>query len=208
MRILVADDHDLVRQGLVEWLKQAFPFAEIKETNSGLSAEKIARSEKLDVMILDISLPDKDGLEVLKQLRSEGIKTPVLVLSIHSEEQYALRVFKAGANGYMEKNCAQDDFIKAVKVVTSNRKYISSKIAEKMVAMLGDNVHKELHELISDRELQVLKLIASGKAVSMIAEELSLSVATVSTYRARLLEKMQLANNSELTRYAIDNELV
>jgi DNA-binding NarL/FixJ family response regulator len=207
MKILIADDFDLVRQGLVDWLKIGFPFAEIREANTGLQAEKIVRSEKPDVIILDISLPGKNGLEVLKQIRSEEIKTPILVLSIHSEEQYALRIFKAGANGYMEKNCTQDELIKAVKVVSSNRKYISSKVAEKMVAMLGDNVHKELHELISDRELQVLKLIASGKTVSGIATELSLSVATVSTYRARLLEKMHLTNNAELTHYAIENDL-
>ena len=207
MKILIADDFDLVRQGLVDWLKIGFPFAEIREASTGLLAEKIVRSEKPDVIILDISLPDKNGLEVLKQIRSEEIKTPLLVLSIHSEEQYALRLFKAGANGYMEKNCTQEEFIKAVKVVSSNRKYISSKVAEKMVAMLGDNVHKELHELISDRELQVLKLIASGKTVSGIAAALSLSVATVSTYRARLLEKMHLTNNAELTHYAIENDL-
>ena len=208
MRILISDDHDLIRQGLVNWLRAGFPFAEIKEANNGLQAERIARSENPDVILLDISLPDKNGLEVLKQIRAEKIKIPILVLSIHSEDQYAVRIFRAGGDGYMEKNCTQEELVNAVKVVLSKRKYISGKVAEKMAALLGDNTHKELHEIISDRELQVMKMIASGKTVSDIADELSLGVATISTYRARLLEKMHMANNAELTHYAIENGLL
>lgn len=208
MRFLIADDHDLIRQALVSWLKESFAAAGVKETQTGVSAEKIVRSEKPDAIILDISLPDKNGLEVLKQLRSEEINIPVLILSNHAEDQYALRAFKAGANGYLMKNCTRDELVNALKIVLSGRKYISSKVAEKMIAMMDPKGPKELHEIISDRELQVLKLLASGKAVSQIANDLSLGVATVSTYRARLLEKMNLKNNAELTRYALDNDLV
>jgi DNA-binding NarL/FixJ family response regulator len=144
----------------------------------------------------------------LKQLRAESIKTPVLILSIHPENQYALRVLKAGGNGYISKDCPRTDFVHAVRTIMNGKKYISAEVAEKLASRFDDDVEKEQHELISDREMQVLKLIASGKTVSEIADELSLSVATISTYRSRLLEKMNLKNNAELTHYAINNHLV
>jgi two-component system, NarL family, invasion response regulator UvrY len=208
MRFLIADDHALIRQALVNWLRESYPAAAITEAEEGLTAEKLAKAEKPDIIILDISLPDKNGLEVLKQLRSEEINIPILILSNHPEDQYAIRAFRAGANGYLAKNCSHDELIRAIRVILSGRKYISSKVAENMAALLDNNVPRELHQIISDRELQVLKFLASGKTVSQIADELSLSVATISTYRARLLEKMNMSNNAELTRYAIDNGLV
>ncbi|HXU28688.1 MAG TPA: response regulator transcription factor [Bacteroidia bacterium] len=208
MNILVADDHELVREALSRIIEEEYPDAQIKKVPNGTQAEKIARVEKLTLIVMDMSMPDKTGLDVLKQLRSESIKTPVLILSIHPENQYAIRVLKAGGNGYISKDCPRAEFINAVRTILNGKKYISAEIAEKLAERFDDDVSKEQHELISDRELEVLKHIASGKTVSEIAEELSLSVATISTYRSRLLEKMNLKNNAELTHYAINNKLV
>lgn len=208
MNILLVDDHELVRGGLARIIAEEFSSAIIHEAENGLQAEKLARSGKWDIIISDMSMPDKTGLDVLKQLRSESIKTPMLILSIHPENQYALRVLKAGGNGYITKDCPRAEFVNAIKIILSGKKYISSNIAEKLASRFDEDLGKEQHELISDRELQVLKLIGSGKTVSEIAQELSLSVATISTYRSRLLEKMSLKNNSELALYAINNFLV
>src|ERR1035437_7757894 len=207
MNILLADDHELVRGGLARIIAEEFPTAQITEVANGTEAEKMGRTKKLDILIMDMSMPDKTGLDVLKQLRSESIKIPVLIISIHPENQYALRVLKAGANGYISKDCPRADFVHAVKTILSGKKYISASVAEKLASGLTNDSAKEQHELISDRELQILKLIASGKTVSEIAKELTLSVATISTYRHRLLEKMNLKNNAELTHYAINNDL-
>ncbi len=208
MRILLADDHELLRGGILRILREEYPFAEICEVSDGLSAEKLARTQPWDIVITDMSMPDKLGLDVLKQLRSESIKTPILILSIHPENQYALRVLKAGGNGYIRKDCPRVEFINAIKMILNGKKYISPEVAEKLASRFDGDTKKEEHELISDRELQVLKLIASGKVVSEIAVNLSLSVATVSTYRVRLLEKMNMKNNAELTLYAINNNIV
>lgn len=207
MNILIADDHDLVRDGLSRIIAEEFPAAKIVEVPDGHSAEKMVRNGEWEILIMDMSMPDKTGLDVLKQLRSEGIKIPILILSIHPENQYALRVLKAGGNGYITKDCPRTELVNAIRIILGGKKYITQEVAEKLASRLDDDMGKEKHELISDRELQVLKLIASGKTVSMIAEELSLSVATVSTYRSRLLEKMNLKNNAELTVYAINNHL-
>lgn len=208
MKILIVDDHELVRGGLVRIIAEEYPEAKIFEASNGSMAERIARNEKLDIILMDLSMPDKTGLEVLKQLRVESIKTPVLIISIHPENQYALRVLKASGNGYITKDAPRAEFVHAVQVVVSGKKYISSSVAEKLAMRFDDDVTKEQHELVSDRELEVLKFIASGKTVSEIANELSLSVATISTYRSRLLEKMNMKNNAELTFYAINNGLV
>lgn len=208
MNILIADDHELVRAGLIRVIVDEFPSAVIKEVGNGKDAEKLGRTGKWDIIILDMAMPEKTGLEVLKQLRAEAIKTPILLFSIHPENQYAIRVLKAGGNGYVSKDCPAAEFILVIKTILSGRKYISSSVAEKLASKFGDDVSKEEHELISDRELQVLKFIASGKSVTEIAEQLALSSATISTYRHRLLEKMQLKNNAELTHYAISNHLV
>ncbi|MHB8261375.1 MAG: response regulator [Bacteroidia bacterium] len=208
MNILIADDHELVRGGLAQIIKEEFPMATIHEAVNGLQVEKMARKGKWDIIISDLSMPDKSGLDVLKQLRSEGIKIPFLIISIHPENQYAIRVLRAGANGYISKDCPRVDFMKAVNNILSGKKYISSEISEKLAESIDEDKTKEPHELLSDRELDILKLIASGKTVSIIADELSISVSTVSTYRSRILEKMKLKNNSELTHYAISMNLV
>lgn len=208
MNILLADDHDLIRSGLTKILIEEFPSASIDEAFNGTTAERMARNGKYAIIISDMSMPDKTGLDVLKQLRSESIKTPVLIISIHPENQYAIRVLKAGGNGYITKDCPRTEFINAVKIIIGGKKYISTSVAEKLASQFNDDYIKEQHELISDRELQVLKLIASGKTVSEIATELSLSVPTISTYRHRLLEKLDLKNSAELTLYAINNHLV
>lgn len=208
MNILLVDDHELIRNGLSRILIEEFPFAKVHEAFNGIDAEKMARKESWDIIIMDMSMPDKTGLDVLKQLRSESIKTPVLIISIHAENQYALRVLKAGGNGYITKDSPRTEFVNAVKIILGGKKYISSSVAEKLASRFDDDTDKEQYELISDRELQVLKLIASGKIVSEIADELSLSIATISTYRHRLLEKMDMKNNAELTLYAINNHLV
>ncbi len=208
MKVLIVDDHELVRDGLARIIAEEFTITKLLEASNGNEGEKAARKGNWDIIIMDMSMPDKTGLEVLKQLRSESIKTPVLILSIHPENQYALRVLKAGGNGYLTKDCPRAEFVNAVRIILSGKKFISASVAEKLAMRFDDDMTKERHELISDRELEVLKLIASGKTVSEIAVELSLSVPTVSTYRSRLLEKMNMKNNAELTLYAINNKLV
>ena len=208
MKVLIVDDHELVRDGLARIIAEEFTITKLLEASNGNEGEKAARKGNWDIIIMDMSMPDKTGLEVLKELRSESIKTPVLILSIHPENQYALRVLKAGGNGYLTKDCPRAEFVNAVRIILSGKKFISASVAEKLAMRFDDDMTKERHELISDRELEVLKLIASGKTVSEIAVELSLSVPTVSTYRSRLLEKMNMKNNSEQTLYAINNKLV
>ncbi|MES2515775.1 MAG: response regulator transcription factor [Bacteroidota bacterium] len=208
MNVLIADDHELVRSGLTRLITEEYTSSIVHEVSDGAQAEKMARSQAWDLIIMDMSMPEKTGLDVLKQLRAEGIKTPVLIVSIHPENQYALRILKAGGNGYVSKDCPRAEFITAVNLIMKGKKYISQNIAEKLASRFDEDLGKEQHEMISDRELQVLKLIASGKGVTEIAHELSLSVATISTYRSRLLEKMNMKNNAELTRYAISNFIV
>jgi two-component system, NarL family, invasion response regulator UvrY len=208
MKFLVADDHAIVRKGLAEILCEEFPSAVVKEVANSQQVMDQVRNETWDVILLDISMPGRNGIDTLKQLRSDGIKTPILMLSMHSEDQYAVRVLKAGASGFLNKETATDELLEAVRKVLSGRKYITPSIAEKLVDTVGEGDQKPAHEMLSDREMQVLEHIASGKTVSEIAEELSLSVNTISTYRSRILEKLTLNNNAELTRYAIDNNLV
>ena len=207
-KFLVADDHAIVRKGLVEILCDEFPSAVVREVANSHQVMDQIRSETWDVILLDISMPGRNGIDTLKQLRTEGIKTPVLMLSMHSEDQYAVRVLKAGASGFLNKETATDELLEAVRKVLSGRKYITSSVAEKLAGSVGEGEQKAAHEMLSDREMQVLQHIASGKTVSEIAEELSLSVNTISTYRSRILEKLNLNNNAEITRYAMDNNLV
>jgi DNA-binding NarL/FixJ family response regulator len=208
MKILVVDDHELVRKGLSGIVLEEFSVTKLHEASNGMEAEKIARSQDLTLIIMDMSMPDKTGLDVLKQLRAEFNKVPVLILSIHPENQYALRVLRAGGNGYITKDCPRAELVNAIKTILNGKKYISSGLAQNLASQFDDDSDKEQHQLISDRELQVLKLIASGKTVSEIAAELSLSIPTISTYRSRLLEKMKMKNNAELALYAINNKLV
>jgi DNA-binding NarL/FixJ family response regulator len=208
MKFLIADDHAIVRKGLAQLLLEEFAAAEITEATNSMEVYEKANGKVWDAILLDISMPGRNGLEILKQLRADGIKAPVLMLSIHPEEQYALRALKAGASGFLNKDSATEELIAAVHKVLRGRKYISATLAEKLADSAGDTTDKPAYEQLSDRELQVLQLIASGKTVSDIAEEISLSVNTISTYRTRILEKLSLNNNAELTRYAIDHKLV
>lgn len=208
IKILIADDHAIVRRGLVQILQEEFPLAQIIEVSNGNEALDMVNKQIWDVILLDISMPGRNGVETLKQIRVSGIKAPVLMLSMHSEEQYAIRVLKAGASGFLSKLSATDELLIAVHRVLSGKKYITASVAEKLAESLGENENKSTYENLSDREMQVLQLIAAGKTVSEIAEEISLSVNTISTYRARILEKLNLNNSAELTRYAIDNNLV
>jgi two-component system invasion response regulator UvrY len=207
-KFLIADDHAIVRKGLVQLIREEFYEAEIAEaTDSNEVYEKV--KEKIwDVILLDISMPGRNGLDILKQLRSDGIKAPILMLSMHPEEQYAIRVLKAGASGFLNKESATAELVSAIQKVLMGRKYISTALAERLADSASDKTDKALHESLSDREMQVLQMLASGKTVSEVAEEISLSVNTISTYRARLLEKLSLNNNAELTRFALDNGLV
>ena len=209
LKFLIADDHAIVRKGLIELIREEFLTAEICEVTNGIDAIDKIHEKIWDLILLDISMPGKNGIETLKQLRSEGNKTPILVLSMQPEEQYAVRVLKAGGSGFVNKNSATEELITAIKKVLSGRKYISSSIAELIADNIDNNNNtKPAYENLSDREMQVLQLIASGKTVSEIAEIIFLSVNTISTYRARILEKLSLQNNAELTRYALDNKIV
>lgn len=208
MRVLIADDHAILRKGLIEILSESFPALEYFEASNGLEAIQLSRKENFDLILLDISMPGRNGLDTLKQIRTDGNNAKILILSVQPEDQYAIRVLKAGASGFLNKDSAPEELLNAVRIVMNGKKYISEAIAEKLAQSLSSPLDKPLYEYLSDRELQVLQLIASGKTVSSIATELSLTVNTISTYRARILEKLQLNNNAELTRYALDNNLV
>lgn len=206
MKILIADDHAIVRKGLIELLHEAFSDLQVFEAVNSQQAIDTVQEQSLDVILLDISMPGRNGIETLKQIRALGMKTPVLMLSMHPEDQYAIRSLKAGASGFINKESATEELLVAIQKVLGGKKYITESLAERL-AEVGEQGARPSHEFLSDREMQVLQQIASGKTVSEIAEELSLSVNTISTYRTRLLEKLALGNNAELTRYAIDNDL-
>ena len=208
MRFLIADDHAIVRKGLAQLLREEFSSAEITEVANSNEVLMAVNESKWDVILIDISMPGRNGIETLKQIRGNGVSVPVLVLSMHPEDQYAVRVLKAGASGFLNKESAPEELLIAVHKVLSGRKYISSSVAEKLAETMDERREKPAHELLSDREMQVLQRIAAGKTVSEIAEEISLSVNTISTYRTRVLEKLNLKNSAELTRYAFDNNLV
>ncbi len=207
MKFLIVDDHAIVRKGLSQLLKEEFAKAEVTELGDSSEVFEKVKGKIWDVILLDISMPGRNGLDILKQLRADNIKAPVLMLSMHPEDQYALRALKAGASGFLNKESATEELIIAVHKVLSGRKYVSASLAEKLAEGAGVRTERPAYELLSDREMQVLQLISSGKTVSEIAEEISLSVNTISTYRNRILEKLSLNNNAELTRYALDNSL-
>jgi len=208
IRILIADDHSIVRKGLKQILIEEFPDARIEEVNDGIELLNKAREEAWDILISDITMPGRNGLEALKQLKVEYPNIPVLILSMHPEDQYAIRALRAGASGYLTKESASDELVIAVRKILAGKRYITPTLAEKLADSLDHNPDKQLHETLSDREFDVLKLIASGKTITEIADILFLSVTTVSTYRARILWKTQMKTNAELTRYAIQNSLV
>jgi two-component system invasion response regulator UvrY len=209
LRILIADDHTVVRKGLRQILLEEFPTAEITETSDAATLFMKVIREEWDVVITDISMPDKSGLEVLQQIRRDYPRLPVLILSAHSEDQYAIRALKAGASGYLCKDSASEELVTAIRRILLGKKYITSSLAEKLAFHLDqDDSDRPPHEILSDREFEVLKFLASGKVVSEIASQLCLSVTTISTYRARILTKMNLKTNYDLTRYAMENNLL
>jgi len=208
IRILIADDHPIVRQGFKQVLSETADLVVADEAGNGQDVLSLVARKDYDVILLDISMPGKNGLEVLKELRITNTKIPVLILSIYPEEQYAIRALKAGASGYLTKASAPEELISAIRKVSRGGKYISSSLAEKLAYELDGDAEKAPHDTLSDREYQILLMIASGKTVSDIAEEMCLSVKTVSTYRSRILDKMKMKNNAELTTYAIRNKLV
>ncbi len=208
MRFLIADDHTIVRRGLRQILLEGFPDAEIEEVPDAEDLIKNTIQSDWDIIISDLSMPGRSGLEALQQIKQIKPKIPVLILSIHPEEQYALRVLKAGAAGYLSKDLAPDELVNAVNRVLLGKKYITVSIAEKLASVLDQDSDKQPHELLSDREFSVLKLLATGKSVSEIAESMFLSVTTVSTYRARIMAKMNLKTNADLILYSIEHKLL
>jgi two-component system invasion response regulator UvrY len=206
MRILIADDHPIFRAGLKETLAKDPGVESIGEADDGHKAVELARKKRWDVVVLDIMMPGRDGLEVLQELRRERPKLPVLILSAHPEDQLALRLLKAGAAGYLTKEKAPEVLLAAIRKVVSGGKYISESLAEKVV--FACESEKAPHETLSNREYQIIRMIASGKTMQEIGKELFLSVRTVSTYRARILEKMNMNTNAEIIRYAVDHNLI
>lgn len=208
IRVFIADDHAIVREGLKQILAEQRDIVVAGEAENGLDAIKLFRKSRCHVMLLDISMPDRNGIEVLKQIKQERPDLAVLMLSMHREDQYAIRALKAGAAGYLTKQSAPRELVTAIRQVAGGQKYVSATLAQALASQVGSDHEGAPHDGLSDREFQTLTMIASGKTVSEIARELSLSVKTVSEYRARLLAKMNLKTSAELTRYAIKNQLV
>jgi two-component system, NarL family, invasion response regulator UvrY len=208
IRILIADDHAIVRRGLKHIVSEQPDMTVDGEAENARQVLDLVRTDKWDVIVLDINMPGRSGLEVLKELRHEHPKLPVLVLSVHPEDQYGVRVLKAGAAGYLTKDSAPDELVQAIRKVHRGGKYVSASLAEVLVFELETETDRPRHKSLSDREYQVMTMIASGKTVGEIGEELSLSVKTISTYRARVLGKMKMRTNAELTHYAIQNQLL
>ena len=208
IKILIADDHPIVRQGLKEIIEVTPDMMVGDEASNGQEALEKVRKNDFDVVLLDISMPGRSGLDILKELKSEKPELSVLILSMHPEEQYAVRVLKAGASGYLTKESAPDELIAAIRKTSKGRKYIPSSLAEKLALYLEIDDERPLHETLSDREYEVMRMIASGKTISEIAKKLFLSVKTISTYRSRILEKMRMKSNAELIHYALKNRLV
>ncbi len=208
MKFLIVDDHALVRKGLLQILLEEFPLAEVREIADGNDVIAEVMKHQWDIILLDISLQGKNSIEILKQIRSSGIITPVLMVSMYPEELYAARALKAGASGFINKESANEELLLAVHKVLTGHRYISTSISYKPADRVGENWKKSTRQFLSDREIQVLQLIARGDSVKEIASLLSISPATVATYRVRVLGKLGLKSNVELTRYAIHNNLI
>ena len=208
LKFLIVDDHPSFRRGVKDILVEGFKGAGISECGNAQEMLDQVRRHAFDLVVMDISMPGRSGPEVLKELKGLNSTVPVLILSMHPEDQYAIRMFKAGAAGYLTKSSAPEELVQAVKKVLAGGQYVSASVGEALALTVRSGIEKLPHERLSDREYEVLCLIASGKTVSEIAEDVHLSVTTISTYRARILEKMSLKNNAELTRYAIQHALV
>ena len=206
LKILVVDDHPVVRRGLKQILTEEADIVVVGEAQNSSEVFDLVRTHDWDAVLLDITMPGRGGLDILKELKRKHPKLPVLILSMHPEDQYAVRALKEGAAGYMNKECAPDELIGAIRKIVRGGKYVSPTLAEKLAFMMDSQT--PLHDSLSTREFQVLLMFASGKTLSQIAEEMSLSIKTIATYRARILEKMKMKNNAELIRYAIKHNLV
>jgi len=207
MRVLIADDHAILRRGLIEILRREFKDAACGEAEDAEQTLAQVQGHDWDLVILDVTMPGRSGIDVLADLKRLRPKLPVLILSMHPEDQYGKRVLKAGASGYLNKDSAPEELIKAVRKVLAGGRYVSPALAEVLALDLGRQADQPLHDRLSDRELEILRLIGSGKTISQIAEVLHLSVSTVSTYRGRILEKMNLTTTAELMSYALRHEL-
>jgi DNA-binding NarL/FixJ family response regulator len=208
IRVLIADDHAIVRKGLIQIASESRDIEMRGEASEYSSLMRLMKDDPCDVLLLDISMPGKNGIDVLKIVREQYPKTQVLILSMYPEDQYAIRALKAGAAGYLTKDSAPERLVEAILSVSRGKKYITPKVAEMLATHLVADVEGDPHETLSDREFQVMRLIASGKQLAQIADELALSPKTVSVYRARVLEKTALKNNAEITHYAIKHGLV
>ena len=208
LKILIADDHAIVREGLKQILAETADMVVAGEATNGQEVLELVRGKDFDLVLLDLAMPEKDGLDTLKELKLEKPNLPVLVLSIYPEEQYAVRVLKAGASGYLTKESAPDELIAAIRKVSRKGKYVSQSLGEKLASYLTADPDQPAHELLSDREYRVMLMIASGKTVTEIAEAIFLSVKTISTYRVRALRKMGMKNNAEFAYYAIKHGLL
>jgi two-component system invasion response regulator UvrY len=205
---MVADDHAIVREGLKQILAETPDIVVGGEAGNAQEVLEHVRNDEWDLVLLDIAMPGRGGLDILKQLRGERPELPILMLSMYPEEQYAVRALKAGACGYLTKASAPEELIAAIRKVSQGRRYVSSSLAERLAVYLETDADKPVHELLSDREYQIMVMIASGKTVTQIADELSLSVKTISTHRARTLKKLGMNNNAEITYYAVKHDLV
>lgn len=208
IRIAIVDDHAIVRAGLRQFFAEQPDFAVVAEAGNGREALAIVRQGEIDVMVLDIAMPDQSGVDALAAIRARAPELPVLILSGFAEEHYATRLLRQGASGYLNKDCDPDEIVKAIRTVHRGRKYITAGVAERLVECFTGGGDQPLHEQLSERELQVMLRLARGETIGHLAESLSLSVKTVSTYRSRVMEKMQLASNSDLTYYALKNGLI
>jgi len=208
MLILLADDHVVVRRGLRDILTGAFPGAQFIEAGTGDEVLSAIRTSRCNLLILDINMPGRTGVDVLREVKGLCPGIPVLMLSVQPEDQYAVRCLKAGASGYLNKDSAEEELVRAVRKVISGGRYVSAQLSEKLASNLQKPALKNLHDLLSDRELEVLRMIASGGSLTDIAEALHVSVKTVSTYRSRSLLKMQMQTNADLVRYALEHSLI
>jgi len=206
--VLIADDHAMVRTGIRHYLEQQDSIGEIAETATGNETLQQLRDGQWDLVILDINMPDRSGIDILRHIRSGYPDTRILVISGFSEKQYAINVLRAGASGYLAKDQAPEEFIRAVRTVLSGRRFVSAALSEMLVSALDEPTDRPLHAALSQREFQILCKLAVGRSVSEIAQELFISVKTVSTYRSRVLEKMNLETNADLTTYALRNGLI
>jgi DNA-binding NarL/FixJ family response regulator len=207
-KFLIADDHSIVRRGIIQILLEAYPSAQIEEVSNVDDMIALIMKSNWDMVISDLSMPGRNGLDALPQIQLINPNLPVLIMSIHPEDQYAVRVLKAGASGYLSKDLAPEELIIAVQRVLSGRKYITAPVAEKLIQSIHKKSNELVHQMLSDREFAVFKLLAKGTTISEIAESMHLSPTTVSTYRSRILQKMDMKGNAEITVYAIQHQLI